>query len=228
MAIARFLDRMCLALRASGLWLRYATLQNLILSFPWIAPPHPPPWRNPRKGRDQILPCGNHALALFLRSLARWHKSWLTGADTIASGEREMGGRSGIPANSSDRSSHMWTIFGEMSAAFVRPLRSWATVMLENITLWEKCCDPLQPWQNQSFERQSQMWCQQNLLHALLCSPVQAKLLRSSSGRRSWNLPTWQALGSDFLLSLKIVFTWKNHIWKSSSLEKMSPFANAN
>ena len=26
MAIARFLDRMCLALRASGLWLRYATL----------------------------------------------------------------------------------------------------------------------------------------------------------------------------------------------------------
>ena len=59
MAIARFLDRMCLALRASGLWLRYATLQNLIPSFPWIAPPHPPPWRNPRKGRDQILPSGN-------------------------------------------------------------------------------------------------------------------------------------------------------------------------
>ena len=38
MAIARFLDGMCLALRASGLWLRYATLQNLIPSFPWIAP----------------------------------------------------------------------------------------------------------------------------------------------------------------------------------------------
>ena len=38
MAIAGFLDRMCLALRASGLWLRYATLQNLIPSFPWIAP----------------------------------------------------------------------------------------------------------------------------------------------------------------------------------------------
>ena len=56
MAIARFLDRMCLALRASRLWLRYATLQNLIPSFPWIAPPRPPPWRNPRKGRDQILP----------------------------------------------------------------------------------------------------------------------------------------------------------------------------
>ena len=29
MAIARFLDHMCLALRASGLWLRYAALQNL-------------------------------------------------------------------------------------------------------------------------------------------------------------------------------------------------------
>ena len=59
MAIARFLGHMCLALRASGLWLRYATLQNLIPSFPWIVPPRPPPWRNPRKGRDQILPSGN-------------------------------------------------------------------------------------------------------------------------------------------------------------------------
>ena len=51
-----------LALRASGLWLRYATLQNLIPSYPWIAPPRPPPWRNPRKGRDKILPSGNHGL----------------------------------------------------------------------------------------------------------------------------------------------------------------------
>ena len=59
MAIARFLDRMCLALWASGLWLRSATLQNLIPSFPWIAPPRPPPWRNPRKGRNQILLSGN-------------------------------------------------------------------------------------------------------------------------------------------------------------------------
>ena len=59
MAIARFLDRMCLALRASGLWLHYTMLQNLIPSFPWIAPPRPPPWRNPRKGRDQTLPSGN-------------------------------------------------------------------------------------------------------------------------------------------------------------------------
>ena len=78
---------MCLALRASGLWLRYAVLQNLITSFPWIAPgwrawgrnprlrhaalqnlipsfpwiapPRPSLWRNPRKGRDQILPSGN-------------------------------------------------------------------------------------------------------------------------------------------------------------------------
>ena len=52
---------MCLALRASGLWLRYAALQNLIPSVPWIAPPHPPPWHNPRKGRDQIFPSGNLA-----------------------------------------------------------------------------------------------------------------------------------------------------------------------
>ena len=50
---------MDLALRVSGLWLRYAALQNLIPSFPWIAPPRPPPWRNPRKGRDQISPSGN-------------------------------------------------------------------------------------------------------------------------------------------------------------------------
>ena len=59
MAIAKFLDCWCLALRASGRWLRYAALQNLIPSFPWIATPRPPPWRNPRKGRDQILPSGN-------------------------------------------------------------------------------------------------------------------------------------------------------------------------
>ena len=58
MAIARFLDRMCLALRTSGLWLRYATLQNLIPSFPWIVPPRPPPWCNPRKERDHILISG--------------------------------------------------------------------------------------------------------------------------------------------------------------------------
>ena len=38
-----------------GLWLRYATLQNLIPSFPWIAPGWRAWGRNPRKGRDQIL-----------------------------------------------------------------------------------------------------------------------------------------------------------------------------
>ena len=38
MAIARFLDRICFALRASGLWLRYAALQYMFPSFPWIAP----------------------------------------------------------------------------------------------------------------------------------------------------------------------------------------------
>ena len=45
----------------SGFWtmapLRYAP--NLIPSFPWIAPPRPPPWQNPRQGRDEILPSGN-------------------------------------------------------------------------------------------------------------------------------------------------------------------------
>ena len=56
MAIAGFLDGMCLALRASG---TMATLQNLIPSFLWIAPPRPPLRRNPRRVRDQILPSGN-------------------------------------------------------------------------------------------------------------------------------------------------------------------------
>ena len=71
---------MCLALRASGLWLRYATLQNLIPSFPWIAPPHPPPLAQSkeRKGSNFAIwqPCvqprlrvrargqGEHALSL--------------------------------------------------------------------------------------------------------------------------------------------------------------------
>ena len=52
MAIARFLDCMCSALRASGLWLRYATLQNLIPSFPWIVPPalHPGTIQKKKKG----------------------------------------------------------------------------------------------------------------------------------------------------------------------------------
>ena len=43
-----------------GLWLRYTTLQNLIPSFPWIAPGMRAWGRNPR-GRDQILPSGNLA-----------------------------------------------------------------------------------------------------------------------------------------------------------------------
>ena len=39
---------------------KVARWQNLIPSFPWRvegvgAPPRPPPWRNPRKERDQIL-----------------------------------------------------------------------------------------------------------------------------------------------------------------------------
>ena len=40
MAIARFLDRMPWPFGLEGLWLRYATLQNLIPSLPWIVPPH--------------------------------------------------------------------------------------------------------------------------------------------------------------------------------------------
>ena len=45
----------------SGFWTMapLPMLQNLIPSFPYIAPPRPPPWFNPRKGRDLILPSGN-------------------------------------------------------------------------------------------------------------------------------------------------------------------------
>ena len=45
-----FLDCICLAPWASGLCFRYSMLQNLFSPFPR---------RNPRKGRDQILPTGN-------------------------------------------------------------------------------------------------------------------------------------------------------------------------
>ena len=38
---------------------KVARWQNVIPSFPLIAPPRPPLWRNARKGRDQILPSGN-------------------------------------------------------------------------------------------------------------------------------------------------------------------------
>ena len=41
---------------------KVARWQNLIPSFPWIAPPtprRPLPWHNPRKGWDQIFPSGN-------------------------------------------------------------------------------------------------------------------------------------------------------------------------
>ena len=84
MAKAIFLDRMCLALRASGLWLRYATLQNLIPSFPWIAPPRPPPCHNPRKGRDQILPSGNLGRRPDRRKTALERETFGRGADKWA------------------------------------------------------------------------------------------------------------------------------------------------
>ena len=51
MAIAGLLDCMCLVHLVSRLWLRYPALQNLIPSYPWIAPVCPPPWRNPCKER---------------------------------------------------------------------------------------------------------------------------------------------------------------------------------
>ena len=51
MAIAIFLDRMCLALRASGLWLRYAVKFDPFLSLDCASVEG--------VGRNQILPSGN-------------------------------------------------------------------------------------------------------------------------------------------------------------------------
>ena len=51
-----------------------AMLQNLIPSFPGITPPCPPPWRNPRKGRDRTLPSGNlgtHTHRLLIHRVTR-------------------------------------------------------------------------------------------------------------------------------------------------------------
>ena len=44
--------------------LRYAAKFDPFLSLDCA--PRPPPWRNPRKGRDQILPSGNLAAAVQL------------------------------------------------------------------------------------------------------------------------------------------------------------------
>ena len=74
MAIARFLDRMCLALRASGLWLRYAMLQNLIPSFPWIAP-------NVIQGKEGIKFCH---LATLARKEGMLFEETLTGFKWMA------------------------------------------------------------------------------------------------------------------------------------------------
>ena len=60
MAIAGFLESYVFG--PSGFWtmapLRYAAKFDPFLSLDCA--PRPPPWRNPRKGRDQILPSGNH------------------------------------------------------------------------------------------------------------------------------------------------------------------------
>ena len=71
-------NRMSLALRASGLWLRYryASKFDPFLSLDCI--PRPPPWCNPRKGRDHILLSGNTgaeppSLSLDSYVYLRWH-----------------------------------------------------------------------------------------------------------------------------------------------------------
>ena len=64
MAIDRFLDRMCLALWDSGLWLRYATLQNLIPFSLWAPTPFHPGTIQGRKGSNFAIwqPCDGYIL----------------------------------------------------------------------------------------------------------------------------------------------------------------------
>ena len=55
----RLLDLAVVVLLDELLEVQVARWQNLIPSFPWIAPGWRAWGRNPRKGRDQILPSGN-------------------------------------------------------------------------------------------------------------------------------------------------------------------------
>ena len=69
---------MSLALRASGLWLRYAALQNLIPSFPWDASPTPSTLAQSkeRKGSNFAIwqPClQNYRPGWLPRRLRNWH-----------------------------------------------------------------------------------------------------------------------------------------------------------
>ena len=62
MVIARFKDCRVWPFGLEGLWLRYAPLRYAAKFDPFLSldcAPSPPHWRNPRKGRDQILPSGD-------------------------------------------------------------------------------------------------------------------------------------------------------------------------
>ena len=61
MAIAKFSDCRVWPLGIKRLQLRYATLKNPFLSLDCAPRSTLLPWRNVRKGRNQILPSGNHA-----------------------------------------------------------------------------------------------------------------------------------------------------------------------
>ena len=76
MAIARFLDRMRLTLQASGLWLCYATLQNFIPSFPWIAPLPRVAWSSDRP--TTILPLEINYIALIHDNIRCQKSIWET------------------------------------------------------------------------------------------------------------------------------------------------------
>ena len=93
---------MCLALRASGLGLRYATLQNWIPSPPWIAPPtlHP----GAIQGKDGIQFC--HLASLFPTAFCgvRAPQRAVAGRRCVGAGRgRAGGGRGGHEAQEDGR-----------------------------------------------------------------------------------------------------------------------------
>ena len=90
MAIARFLDCMCLALRASGLWLCYAMLQNLIPSFPWIAPP-PSTLAQSKERKGSNFAIWQHWLYLEVAASTRQQLSFaLEGPLTVADDDGDL------------------------------------------------------------------------------------------------------------------------------------------
>ena len=87
------------------------------------APPRPPPWRNPRKGRDQILPSGNTE-----QPAAGGDR----GEVLVRVGERKVAG--GVPAREEDDIIQCWSqINGSNWDLLTWGLRAQLVPVLQNV-----------------------------------------------------------------------------------------------